>query len=94
MCFSDQSEPEESVRSTKKRVLQRLKEGEDEDDIYLDCFDQGDTQAMDVLPGCVSYLDKQEEILLKKRRKKEADNFLARGDLYNWEKFIVRVSYI
>ena len=93
LCFRKITDTgtEESVTTTKKRLLRRLKEGDTESGLYQELYQAEDIQGMDCLPLCIKYMERYEDYQENDRSQIVSVRWLA-GRLYPWEGELKTVS--
>ena len=79
------------MQETKKRLLNRLDEGETVDQLFHSLYNARDIQGMDHVDSVAAYHARDQGILQKWARQEKATEWLAKDDLFNWEKEMLKV---
>lgn len=81
----------ETQDETEERVLVRLKDGEEEEEIFTALFEDDDTSGMHVLGKMSAYNDRYQTLQQSKKLKKIAEKWLKDHDLFPWQKTVMEV---
>ena len=81
----------ETQDETEERVLVRLKDGEEEEEIFTALFEDDDTSGMHVLGKMSAYNDRYQTLQQSKKLKKIAEQWLKDHDLFPWQKTVMEV---
>ena len=81
----------ESIEEVEERLLDRLRNGETRDDIFVSLFDADDTVALGLLDKMVSLHEEYQVIQAAKNLQSEAQKWIDEHPFYPWQDFMFKV---